>query len=119
MIIRMILNLLENAFKYGRSGEKEGSVKVGLSMEGNFACFRIEDRGPGIEYKLLEDIWERFYRIDSSRNLPGEGLGLAIVKAFWSDPLIFWNSKLECVQSLDELNRKVKRNAIEDRKSVV
>ena len=81
MIIRMILNLLENAFKYGRSGEKEGSVKVGLSMEGNFACLRIEDRGPGIEYKLLEDIWERFYRIDSSRNLPGEGLGLAIVKA--------------------------------------
>lgn len=50
-------------------------------MEGNFACLRIEDRGPGIEYKHLEDIWERFYRIDSSRNLPGEGLGLAIVKA--------------------------------------
>ena len=44
MIIRMILNLLENAFKYGRSGEKEGSVKVGLSMEGNFACLRIEDQ---------------------------------------------------------------------------
>ena len=30
----------------GQADEKEGSVKVGLSMEGNFACLRIEDRSP-------------------------------------------------------------------------
>ena len=81
MVIRMILNLLENAFKYGKSGEGKGSVKVRLSAEKNFACFSVEDHGPGIESKPLKDIWERFYRVDPSRNLPGEGLGLAIVKA--------------------------------------
>ena len=81
MVIRMILNLLENAFKYGKSGEGKGSVKVRLSAEKNFACFSVEDHGPGIESKHLKDIWERFYRVDPSRNLPGEGLGLAIVKA--------------------------------------
>lgn len=78
MIIRILLNLIDNGIKYGKEG---GFVKVTLSKENGNAKISVEDNGIGIKEKDLEKIWERFYRVDQSRSREGTGLGLAMVKA--------------------------------------
>ncbi|MEW5914563.1 MAG: ATP-binding protein [Thermodesulfobacteriota bacterium] len=74
-----LLNLLDNAVKYSRQGDK-----VTLSMERGLdeVVIKVSDTGPGIAAEHLPRIFERFYRVDTnrSRELGGTGLGLAIVK---------------------------------------
>ena len=78
MMIRILLNLVDNSIKYGKDG---GNITISLSREGNSAKMSVEDDGIGIAEKDLEKIWERFYRVDQSRSREGTGLGLAMVKA--------------------------------------
>ena len=78
-LVRVFLNLLENAIQYGRPG---GFVKLTLAVQNDFAVCSIADDGIGIARENLERIWQRFYRVDPSRN-PGAsntGLGLSLVK---------------------------------------
>ncbi|MCC6864395.1 MAG: two-component sensor histidine kinase [Rhodobacteraceae bacterium] len=84
-ITQVLINLIENAVKYGGSG---GTVIVHLSREA-LPCgpgIRIDviDHGEGIEAQHLPRLTERFYRVDGhrSREKGGTGLGLAIVKHF-------------------------------------
>lgn len=76
-----VVNLVDNAIKYGVGGA-DARVEVEAARE--VGCVRIEvrDFGPGIERKHLDRLFERFYRVDKgrSRDLGGTGLGLAIVK---------------------------------------
>ncbi|OYX14091.1 MAG: histidine kinase [Rhizobiales bacterium 32-66-8] len=82
-LIRLFENLVENALKYGASGEK---VNVTVSREGEgeprTAVVTVQDFGPGIAPEHLPRLTERFYRVDvaASRDQGGTGLGLAIVK---------------------------------------
>jgi two-component system phosphate regulon sensor histidine kinase PhoR len=79
-IKQVIVNLLENAIKYGNEG---GSIITGFyQMDENQVYIEISDNGPGIAEEHLPRIFERFYRADRSRNskIGGTGLGLAIVK---------------------------------------
>ena len=78
MLIRIILNLTDNAIKYSR---QNGHIRLSLRTAGDFACCSVEDDGIGIPEEDLERIWERFYRVDSSRSEEGSGLGLAMVEA--------------------------------------
>lgn len=79
MVERAVVNLLENAVKYGASGEV---VSVSAAREGDFAAIEVRDRGQGIPGEHLPRIFERFYRTDKSRSreMGGTGLGLSIVK---------------------------------------
>jgi two-component system phosphate regulon sensor histidine kinase PhoR len=74
---RVVLNLVENALKYGG-----GSVRVVGRRAGRAVELVVSDDGPGIDAVHLSRIFERFYRVDPgrSRALGGTGLGLAIVK---------------------------------------
>lgn len=76
-----VVNLIDNAIKYGAAGEG-AKVEVAARREGSFVCLSVRDYGAGIEGKHLERLFERFYRVDKgrSRELGGTGLGLAIVK---------------------------------------
>lgn len=78
-LVQMVINLVDNALKYGRRG---GTVRIGAAREGAFVVLWVADDGPGIESRHLPRIFERFYRIDEgrSRERGGTGLGLAIVK---------------------------------------
>jgi len=78
MIIRMVLNLMDNAIKYGREG---GKVRMSLTKDEGYAVCSVTDDGIGIKKEDLEKIWERFYRVDASRSEEGSGLGLAMVEA--------------------------------------
>ncbi|HEY4966965.1 MAG TPA: ATP-binding protein [Puia sp.] len=79
--IRMVLlNLVENASKYGKLN---GSITASVyKTDGRHVLVEITDDGIGIEEEHLQRIFERFYRTDSarSRDKGGTGLGLAICK---------------------------------------
>lgn len=79
--IRMVLiNLVENATKYGKPG---GSIVASVyKIDEKNVLIEISDDGIGIEEEHLLRIFERFYRTDAarSRDKGGTGLGLAICK---------------------------------------
>ena len=73
---RLIRNLLTNALHYAHSRIE---LIIGLDKSGK-AYIRVEDDGPGIPESERNRVFERFYRIDTSRSRAsgGTGLGLAI-----------------------------------------
>jgi two-component system phosphate regulon sensor histidine kinase PhoR len=79
--IRMVLiNLVENATKYGKTG---GSIVASVyKIDEKNVLIEVSDDGIGIEEEHLLRIFERFYRTDAarSRDKGGTGLGLAICK---------------------------------------
>ena len=77
-LIQAIANLVDNAIKYSSS---DTSVIIQSDIEEGYGIFKVSDQGPGIAARELEKIWERLYRIDSSRSSRGLGLGLSLVKA--------------------------------------
>ncbi len=74
-IDHVVQNLLENAIKYSPEGSKV-IVKAG-PVKGSF---QIEDNGIGIAESEVSKIFDRFYRIDRTKNKGSSGLGLSIVK---------------------------------------
>lgn len=76
---QIILNLLSNALKYSPEG---GDVWISVRPEERRAVFRVRDNGPGIPEDSLQDIFQKFYRVEKSRSqeIPGTGLGLSIAK---------------------------------------
>ncbi|BAE86411.1 sensor histidine kinase [Desulfitobacterium hafniense] len=76
---QVLTNLVDNAIKHSESGTKVG---IQLEFENDWAFIAVKDSGPGIPQGELENIWERFYKIDKSRSRrgTGTGLGLSIVK---------------------------------------
>jgi two-component system phosphate regulon sensor histidine kinase PhoR len=84
-LMRIAENLIENAIKYGQSGQRVDltltKAATGLAR-GDEAHFTVRDYGPGISAEHLPRLTERFYRVDASasRETGGTGLGLAIVK---------------------------------------
>lgn len=74
-----LVNLLDNAIKYGPEG---GTVRIAAAVDGQSLVFSVADQGPGIPARDLPRLFERFYRVDHARSkhLGGTGLGLAIVK---------------------------------------
>ncbi|QSO50223.1 HAMP domain-containing protein [Alicyclobacillus curvatus] len=76
---RLCTNLLDNALKYTQVGQ---NVNVRTSVGNGTVILEVEDSGPGIPPESLDHIFERFYRVESSRDRRegGTGLGLAIVK---------------------------------------
>ncbi len=78
MLMRMLLNLLNNAVRYGKAG---GNVRFTLVRRNPFTISGcVSDDGPGISPADLPHIWERFYQADASRTSAGAGLGLPLVK---------------------------------------
>lgn len=80
--IEMVLNnLLSNAIRYSNFG---GNIRITVKRtEDQTHCYiGVENDGDSIPEDKLDKIWEKFYRLESSRNKDngGSGLGLAIVK---------------------------------------
>ncbi|MCK9450674.1 MAG: ATP-binding protein [Bacteroidales bacterium] len=79
-IRQVLINLIENALKYGNKDENKVLIRL-FDMDEKYLV-EIKDKGPGISQENLPRIFERFYRVDNSRSREkgGTGLGLAIVK---------------------------------------
>ena len=83
-IKKLISILMDNAIKYTN---KNGKISVSLIAERNKAKLIIRNTGEGIKKEHLEKIFERFYRVDDSRDrgTGGYGIGLSIAKAIVDD----------------------------------
>jgi len=77
---RVINNIISNSTKYMDKVQKRINLRV--KDVGDFIQVEIEDNGKGIGTKELPNIFDRFYRTDTSRNSStgGSGIGLSIVK---------------------------------------
>ncbi|MCZ8517414.1 ATP-binding protein [Paenibacillus filicis] len=79
-MIRVFENLLGNAVKYS---PKPGAVSVGMARERGQVIIRISNKADALTRDELEQLFDRFYRVDSARTSEtgGSGLGLAIAKS--------------------------------------
>lgn len=78
-IRQVFFNLIDNAIKYGHEG---GEINIMFQDAGKAIHIEMRDNGQGIPPEHLNQIFERFYRVEKSRSKTagGSGLGLAIVK---------------------------------------
>lgn len=79
MLMRVFSNLCDNALHYTPAG---GTVKIDAVQRGNILEVSVTDSGEGIPPEALPRVFDRFYRVDASRQVArgGSGLGLAIVR---------------------------------------
>jgi two-component system osmolarity sensor histidine kinase EnvZ len=74
---RVLQNLLQNALRYGNNKP----IKIELNSDSKYIHICISDQGSGIPVENHKDIFQPFFRLETSRNINtgGSGLGLAIV----------------------------------------
>ncbi|MGZ9226901.1 MAG: ATP-binding protein, partial [Anaerolineales bacterium] len=75
---QIVLNLLENAFKFT---PRNGSISLLVEHSGNEAQLTVSDTGIGIPTEDMPHLFERFHRGRNASEYTGNGLGLAIVQA--------------------------------------
>lgn len=79
-VSQVVINLLSNAVKYSKEG---GSIWIYTEQDDQWIKMSVKDNGMGIAEEHLTNIFERFYRVDTSRSrlTGGSGIGLTITKA--------------------------------------
>lgn len=75
---RAVSNLVENALRCTPTG---GTIQISIAAGVEHAQISVADTGCGIAPEHLPRVFDRFYRVDSSRSSQGSGLGLALVKS--------------------------------------
>ncbi len=76
----MLDNIINNALHYAvdEKGNPMGTITLSLERQNNTIWLNVKDEGYGVEKRSLKNIFERYYRVDSTKK--GSGLGLSIVK---------------------------------------
>ncbi len=73
----VITNLCDNAIRYTSEG---GHIRISTESKDGIGTIAVSDDGPGIPEQERERIFERFYRAEGTKTIPGTGIGLAIVR---------------------------------------
>lgn len=80
-LARVLLNLFENARRYGHAPDEPARVEVTCSQSGPWVLLQVRDHGPGVPADKLARLTTPFFRGDAARTAAtGAGLGLAIVE---------------------------------------
>ncbi|RXJ96359.1 hypothetical protein CRV00_01705 [Malaciobacter molluscorum] len=100
MIESMLDNIINNSLYYAvdENGDPLGTITLSLKRYNNTIWLSIKDEGNGVKKEFLDNIFKRYYRVDSSKQ--GTGLGLSIVKQIAS----LHNAK---VQAINENGLKI------------
>jgi signal transduction histidine kinase len=78
LLAQMIANVIENAMRHSPAGAHIGVVTTEAP---GAITVTVNDSGPGIPATERGRVFQRFYRLESSRSTPGSGLGLSLVEA--------------------------------------
>jgi signal transduction histidine kinase len=78
LLFDAVANLADNAIKHGR---ETGQVTVEVKESDGGAVISVSDNGPRIPVDEFQRVFKRFYRLERSRQTPGNGLGLTLVAA--------------------------------------
>ncbi len=78
LLFQVLCNLLDNANKYN---PVHGEIAIHADKGEHETTLTVVDQGGGVTESHLQQLCDRFYRVDSSRHHPGNGLGLSFVKA--------------------------------------
>jgi len=83
VMIQVLINLIENSMKFGKSGPRR-KIRIQTLQEEDGVKIMVADTGPGIPRHALKKIFNDFYRVENSltRTTRGTGIGLALVKKF-------------------------------------
>ncbi len=79
LIAQALVNLLDNALKYGRQARRKLHIDVLVRRAPEHVELVVADNGPGVPEEMREKVKERFVRLDKARSAPGSGLGLSLV----------------------------------------
>jgi signal transduction histidine kinase len=77
MIVRVLINLLDNAVKYTAN---EKLIQVDVVLQPEAIQFSVKDDGPGIPESEKDAVFDKFYRLKTEHKKTGFGLGLAFCK---------------------------------------
>jgi signal transduction histidine kinase len=78
LLSQALANLTDNALKYTPEG---GAIEISVQSDAGAPRVTVADTGPGIPEDERGSVFQRFYRLDTSRGSPGSGLGLSLVGA--------------------------------------
>ncbi len=78
LLTQMFANLTENALRHCPEGT---AIRLAVAQRTGRILAKVSDTGPGIPAEEREKVFQRLYRLDSSRSTPGSGLGLSLVRA--------------------------------------
>jgi signal transduction histidine kinase len=78
LLTQMIANILENAMKHSPT---RASIGLLTSETPSTIAVTVNDSGPGVPAEERGRVFQRFYRLERSRSMPGSGLGLSLVEA--------------------------------------
>lgn len=78
LLEQALINVIENALVHASGGK----LHIGADYGDTTVRMWVEDEGPGVPQSDLARIFDKFHRLDGSRNTQGVGLGLAITKGF-------------------------------------
>lgn len=79
-IVRVFNNLITNAIKYGKGGTQ---IRIQVEKKGDHAVVSVKNNGENLPEEAIDQLFERFYRAETSRSqeTAGTGLGLAIAQS--------------------------------------
>ena len=77
LLVRVLSNLIDNAIKYSPDGSQ---VEMSARNDDEAVAIRISDQGPGVTGEDKGKVFEKFYRLHTTRRVSGTGLGLTICK---------------------------------------
>ena len=78
LLAQMVANIIENAMKHSPAG---ASIDLVTIESPGAITVTVTDSGPGIPTEERARVFQRFYRLETSRSTPGSGLGLSLVEA--------------------------------------
>lgn len=78
LLTQLFANLVENALRHC---PKATTIRLSVTRRADRIVAEVADNGPGIPAEEREKVFQRLYRLDTSRTTPGSGLGLSLVRA--------------------------------------
>ncbi len=78
LLTQLFANLVENALRHCPDGT---AIRVSVTRRADRIVAEVADNGPGIPAGEREKVFQRLYRLETSRTTPGSGLGLSLVRA--------------------------------------